>query len=105
MKRITSKEKHLNILAITPRKEGKAIVQINEHLQIIKQLKQQQRAQLHRNKCYKQRQLYKCGVQVTIFSQDVIAHTLLQLDLFNHSSFLRKVSAGLVIRALSFSLS
>lgn len=49
-------------------KEGNAIVPINEHLQIIKQLKQQQYAQLHRNKCYKQIQLYKCGVQATILS-------------------------------------
>lgn len=63
----------------------------------MKQLKQQQRAQLPRNKYYKYRQLYKCEVQVTVLRWDVTADILLQLDLFNCSSFPHKISAGLVI--------
>lgn len=73
-------------------KEGNATVPIDKHLHILKQLKLQQHAQLHRNKCYKQIQLYKCGVQATIPSWDVTAVTILLLDLFNHSSLMNKVA-------------
>lgn len=46
----------------------------------IKQLKQQQYAQICRNKHYKQSHLYKCEAQVTIFSWDITAYILLQLE-------------------------
>lgn len=46
----------------------------------IKQLKQQQHVQVHRNKYYEKRQLYKCEAEVIILSRDFTSYLLLQLE-------------------------
>lgn len=61
------------MLKIIPKKEGRKGNCSNKLASpnYIKQLKQQQHAQLHRNKYYKQRQLYKHEAEATILSCDI----------------------------------